>query len=383
MQSVSGFSSTKPAPLSGAAPGAAPSAAAIDRAEFAVAGIIGSELSGPLATMQLVIQEFNRTRRISRTQMALLVEAIEVAHKVAKQSQQLSRLAGGRLRQSHERLGLHEILESALRERSEDFRQAGVELYRNIKPVEVIVDPGLLSSLVDAALDWALDRGQRLVVSLDIKNWPEHGVLIIKATQTVAAGGVRSEGLEDGDTVGWHLLNQIGQAMGVTIDRVTSTGEGTVLIEFPRTVRQLEGLTAVEVDMGGDSSFHSESKPLAGMRILLITGDEALRATVKLLCRTMGLVMDSVPTTRQAERFCELDRPHMILVDGRLRDERIDELRRELHLTDPNFPFVEIADESNTLEMASWMSDSMTRVSRDSLRAQLPTILVLELAKVA
>lgn len=384
MRSVSGFSNTAPGPLPGVAPaGAALAAAAVERTDFAVAGVIGSELSRPLATMQLVVQEFKRSRRISRHQMAMLCEAIDVAHKVAKQSQQLARLAGGRLRQSHERLGVHEILDAALRERAGAFQRAGAELYRNIRPVEVIVDPGLLSSLIDAALDWALDRGPRLVISLDIKNWPEHGVLIIKASQTVAAGGAPGDPEDAGDTVGWHLLSQIAQAMGVTLDRVTAAGEGTVMIEFPRTVRHLEGLTAVEVDMGGDSSFHSESKPLAGMRVLLITGDEALRASVKLMCRTMGLVMDSVPSTRQAERFCELDRPHMILVDGRLRDERIDLLRRELHQTDPNFPFVEIADESNTLEMASWMSDSMTRVSRDSLRAQLPTILVFELAKVA
>ncbi|MET0312701.1 MAG: hypothetical protein ABW051_11680 [Burkholderiaceae bacterium] len=381
---MSGFSNTAPGPLAkGAAASGATAPPAVERAEFAVAGIIGSELSGPVATMKQVVQEFDRTRKISRHQMAMLREAIDHAHRVAKQSQQLARLAGGRLRQSHERLGVHELLEAALRERAEAFQLAGVEVYRNIKPVEVIVDPGLLSSLIDAALDWALDRGLRLVISLDIKNWPEHGILMVKASQTVAAGGHHSEAEADGDTIGWHLLSQIAQAMGVTLDRVTGAGEGMVMIEFPRTVRHLEGLTAVEVDLGGESSFHTESKPLAGMRILLVTSDDALSANVKLLCRTMGLVLDAVPTTRQAERFCELDRPHMILVDERLHDDRVDLLRRDLHATDPNFPFVEIADASNTLEMAGWTSDSITRVSRDSLRDQLPTILVFELAKVS
>ena len=48
----------------------------------------------------------------------------------------------------------------------------------------------------------------------------------------------------------------------------------------------------------------------------------------------------------------------------------------------PTSPFIEIATESNALEMAGWMSDGMTRVSRDTLSTQLSPILVMELAKV-
>ena len=32
--------------------------------------------------------------------------------------------------------------------------------------------------------------------------------------------------------------------------------------------------------------------------------------------------------------------------------------------------------------MSSWMGDSMSRISRDSLKTQLPSILVMELSKV-
>ena len=65
-----------------------------------------------------------------------------------------------------------------------------------------------------------------------------------------------------------------------------------------------------------------------------------------------------------------------------MRDHIFDELREDLRRTDPNFPFIEIATESNALEMAGWMSDGMTRVSRDTLSTQLSPILVMELAKV-
>ena len=332
--------------------------------------------------MQSVVQEFARTRNISRSQMHQLQTAIESARTVAKQSQQMARLAGGRLRQSHERLSLDQVISEALEQRAEAFQARAVELHCNLKPVEVIVDPGLLTSLVDAAIDWGCEFGRRLVISLEMKNWPEHGIFMLKASESVAEGGMNSERAGEQDTLSWHLLTQIGKAMGVAVDCVASRDEGILMIEFPRTVRQLEGLTAIEVDGGGDSAMHSESKPLAGHRVLVICTDESLIATIKMICREMGLVLDTVPSPSRAIRFCELDIPHMIIIDERLRDWQLDELRRDLHKIEPNLPFLEIADASNTLEMASWMSDSMTRVSRDSLRSQLPSIMVLELAKV-
>jgi hypothetical protein len=40
-----------------------------------------------------------------------------------------------------------------------------------------------------------------------------------------------------------------------------------------------------------------------------------------------------------------------------------------------------IADDSNTLSMSSWMEDSMARIGRSDLPAQLPRILAVELTK--
>ena len=123
MQSINGFSGTAPSPLatdksSGAEPAVT---GAPERADYMLAGIIGAQLSEPLSTMQYVVQEFTRTRKISRSQMQQLQIAIETARTVAKQSQQIARLAGGRLRQSHERLSLDAVINEALDQRAEAF----------------------------------------------------------------------------------------------------------------------------------------------------------------------------------------------------------------------------------------------------------------------
>lgn len=369
-----------PAPAPAAEPTAP--APAQEQPDYALAGIIGSQLSEPVQVMKAIIEEFTETRKISRAQLGQLRRAIDAADRVARQSQQIARLSEGRLRQSHERLHLDKILDDALNDHMEALQLAGVELVRTVKPVEVIVDPGLLSSLIDAALEWGIELGQRLTVSLSIKNWPEHAVLLVKATQTV----VSHEAIdlsERGNAMNWQLLVQVARAMGVSLQREFSEGEAHVTLEFARTVKQLEGISTLELDTGEDSidSVHSGTRPLAGHRILLATADSLVRAEVQNAAGLLGLVVDTVSTARQAVRCVEIDMPHMLIVDERVRDEQLDNLILDLRRHNPNFGLLEIADDSNTFAIASWMSDTNTRVSRDLLRTQLSSLLTLELAK--
>jgi hypothetical protein len=352
----------------------------------ALPAVIGQALSTHVSTMKGVIGEFRRTRSISRTSIEALIQAVDGAHQIALRSQQLSRVAGGRLRQSHERLSLSTVMAQVLKDNLARLRRAGVDLRPRMRTVEIIVDPGLLIGLLEAALDWAAERGHRVTVGLEIKNWPEHALLSFKSDQHVAAAGDEQQPKPPEDSLHWYLLLQIAQSMGVMVDRFLAPDHSLLTLEFPRTVKQLEGMTAVEMDAGGESqfsAFHSESRPLAGHRLLLVTNDEKLRRELRNICDGMGLVLDTTPTVAQAVRFCELDKPHMVLIDAHLRDEKFEELREDLLRSDVNFPFVEIAKESNVVQVAGWMGDRISRISRDAMAKQLPSILVMELARIA
>ena len=132
--------------------------------------------------------------------------------------------------------------------------------------------------------------------------------------------------------MGWYLLNEIARAMGVSIEKVSSAREVSLLLELARTVKRLEGMTDVEMDTGFDP-LRSESKPLAGHRVLVINNDKQLRMAVTALSRNVGLVVDFVPSTSKLEPNC----------------------------------LIEIASESSTLKVAGWMADSMSRLSRAAL----------------
>lgn len=360
------------------------STAAAALAALPLSGVIGAELAQSVAQMEAVLVDVRLNRAISRQQLAMLDMALDQAKRIAVQSQQISRLAGGRLRQSHERLGLHTLMLDVLHGRRHTLQQGGRQVRHHLKPVDVIVDPGLLYGLMEVAVDWAAEQGHVLQIKLDIKNWPEHGVLSLKASDHVSTGGGEPRDPATADTLSWHLLLQTAQAMGVGVERVLAPDHVIAMLEFPRTVRQLEGLTAVEVDAGGEGSvFLSESKPLAGHRLLLISADGRIRRDMEDICEGMGLVLDSTPTAQQAVRFCELDMPHIIVIDERLKDRYFDELRQDLARADVNFPFIEIAMQPNLLELSNWLGGSMSRISRESIKGQLPSILVMELAKVA
>ena len=349
--------------------------------DLAIAGVIGAELSDPVHAMRRLVQGFRDTGQMSSTDLAALSQAIDEAGAIARQSQQLARLAGGRLRQSHERVSLDHLVETALRERQPLYQERGIEVHRTIKPVEIIVDPGLLSNLVETALDWALPRCDRLVVSLGINSWPEHGLLSIKACGTVSTQ-VTEHALVATEPLKWHLVAQIARAMGVIVSRDINGSDATLFLEFARTVKHLEGLTAMEIEShGSDSESHAGTQALAGLRILLISDDAAVREEVESACLVLGLVPDTVTDSEKAVRYTERDQPHMIIVDERVRDQTFDDLMQDIRRLDPNFGLLEITDDADTFEISSWMSDSMTRVSRDVLRQHLPSVLTLELAK--
>ena len=74
--------------------------------------------------------------------------------------------------------------------------------------------------------------------------------------------------------------------------------------------------------------------------------------------------------------------PHLVIIDEYMRSYIFDQLYGDLRKTDPNFPFIEIASTANTLEMAGWTSDSISRMSRDVLDKHLAESIVMELSKV-
>jgi hypothetical protein len=350
---------------------------------WSVPGIVGAELARQWEHLNAIGGDLRRTQAASRGQLRALADVARRIRYLAMQSQQLSRLAGGRLRQSHERLDLKAMVEQVAADNRREHTARALELDLQLQSVEVIVDPSLLHSLVETAFDCVAGYGCAVTVRLNVSNWPEHAILEFRSRPVITTSDPLPShhpgAPATAESVAWVLLAQLARTTGVMLRRETIENQLVVRLEFPRTVTRLEGLTATEIDGGDASSF--ESRPMAGHRVLLVSNDALVREEVLAICRDMGLVLDIAPTVHQAVRQCELDKPQGILVDERLRDKAFDELLADLLRYDDHFPCIEIATRSNIVEIASWMGDNISRVSQDALRDQLPSILVMALAK--
>ncbi len=373
-------------PLTSAAP--APDNApngAIQGLHPEIMGTVGEEFAHDLTQVMeqillTIANPRNSGANLSRTHLM-----VDTMRRKAMSLQQISRLAHNRVRQSHEKLSLPEVAQSVLDERHAEYVATGLVINTRFKPVEIIVDPGLLVSLVAAALDWVTEFGTVVRMSTSMKEWPKHGQLLVKAAQ-----GVRTQ--EDIDrktavnqSIAWNLLQQTAQSMGLGLQMNETVNERSLILDFPRTVVALEGMTMIEMEApgrSGESSFGSlSSNYIAGHSVLLISPDYEFFTEVREICKTLSLRCEQAPNVQMAERLCEQQAPHIIVCEEGLMDDQYEALLDDLQRHSPGFPTIVVCAEAGGFEFSDWSGNNKSRVARGEIAEQLPAALTIELTR--
>jgi CheY-like chemotaxis protein len=346
---------------------------------------MGAEIAAPLTAALERVYALTATGRIDRAGLRALREEVEQARQTAMYGQQLTRFASGRLRQSHERLQLADTLQSVLAHRQRETQARGIVLRPALKPAEVIVDPTLLFSLLNTVLDWALVCSRsNIEFSIDLKTWPVHARLKTRfawrPADLVAEPGVAADKPAPLDALAWRLIEQTCATMGLPLERSEQGGEVVVTIEFPRTATgEVPGISTMEIDDGFAPS--TNSKPLAGSQVLVISSRRDVRAQIREALKNMGLIIDFVNTVEEAVVFCRDGLPHAIIIESILRGERFAQLREEIVHELPDFVFIEIIEEGTVFEMSGFSGAQMARVGRAVIESSLPSALMFELSK--
>ncbi len=346
---------------------------------------MGAEVATPLTAALERIHTLIATGRIDRAGLRALREEVEAARQTAMVGQQLTRFASGRLRQSHERLQLADTLKAVLAHRQRETTARGIELKPALKPAEVIVDASLLFSLLNTVLDWAMACARSNIEFLiDIKTWPVHARLKCRFSHRpadqVEDPAAAPELPAQIDGLAWRLVEQTCQTMGLPVERSSTACSTTLTIEFPRTASdEIEGVSTMELDDGFAPS--SNSKPLAGSQVLVISSRRDVRTQIRDSLKSMGLIIDFVNTVDEAVVFCREGLPHAIIVESVQRGERFAQLREEISAELPDFVFIEIIEEGTVFEMSGFSGHAMARVGRDVIESSLPSALMFELSK--
>lgn len=347
--------------------------------------VVGSEIAAPLTAALERVHALTTTGQIDRANLRALREELEAARQSGMLAQQLARFSSGRMRVSHERLSLSATVNDVLTHRARETHARGIVLRPTLKAVDVIVDPSLLFSLLNTLLDWSmLHTRSTIEFSIDLKTWPAHAVLQCRFAHRPideplphAAGPTAQEAL---DNLHWHLIGQTALAIGLTLARSIDRGQVSVTLEFPRTVNdEIEGVSTIELDQG--FALSTNSKPLAGSHVLIVASRREMRARVRNAIRHMGMLVDLVSSVEEAADFCREGLPHAIIVEGILRGEKLNQLRREIGEEIAEFPFIEIAEEGTAFEMSGFGGSAMGRVGRDAIENALPSVLMFELSR--
>lgn len=342
---------------------------------------IGAEVASPLTAALERIHALIATGKIDRAGLRALRDEVEQARQTAMIGQQLARFASGRLRQSHERLQLADTLEGVLNHRQRETMARGITLKPALKPAEVVVDASLLFNLINTIIDWSLANTRTPIeFSVDLKTWPVHARLICRFGHRPADQVDATEPPAQLDSLAWRLIEQTAMTMGLPLERRDEAGVTTLTIEFPRTAGDaVESTSTMEMDEGFAPS--TNSKPLAGSQVLVISARRDLRTQIREALRNMGLVLDFVASVEEAAAFCREALPHAIVVESIQRGARFAQLREEIVTEVPDFVFIEIIEEGSTFEMSGFGGTGVAKVGRDVIASSLPSALMFELSK--
>ena len=345
---------------------------------------IGAEIAAPLTAALERINTLTSTGKIDRQGLRELRDEVEAARQVGMIGQQLTRFASGRLRQSHERLQLADVLNGVIAHRARETNARGVVVKPSLKPVEVIVDASLLFSVLNSTVDWALANARSQIdFAIDVKAWPAHARLACRFAHRPVdeLGDGHAASVPRGlDSLTWRLIEQTAWTMGLIVERKDDGAITNLTLEFPRTAHtNVEGVSALDLNDGFAPSTNSQ--PLAGSHVLVIASRREMRVLIRDALRNMSLIIDFVNSVDEAVAFCREGLPHAVIVESIQAGERFAHFREEISKEVPNFVFIEIIEEGATFEMSGFGGSPMARVGREVLASSLPSALMFELSK--
>lgn len=336
---------------------------------------LADQFTESVSSLQGQLDQLLAKGRITKPEYRALNAPTERIKLAGISAQQIHRFYSGRIRQSHEKVNMADLVEGVLQERKQELGILGIALRRKLKPVEVLMDPTVAHTFVNAVLDWGIPFGNRIDIRMDLNHWPQHARLQMR----VASDGAPPSSSISSDSLSWMLIRQIAVAAGgIEVERDMHGDGVNFTAMFTRTVVQaVAGISAVDLSDEHSSMF----KSLSGTYVLTISPSLQIRADVRDALREIGISSDSVVDFNQARDAIKARMPNLIVVDSEIKDGDFDRFRDDLLREVFEFPFVEISPDDSSFDMSGFGEFSMAKVGRGNIREALGTAVMFELAK--
>ena len=324
--------------------------------------------------------------RLRRSEAKALSDAMHQLRSTSLRAQQITRLAGGRIRQARERVDLSELVAHVVDERAEELEAAGVGITTDLHPMDVLLDPPVAISLVNSIIDWATSFSKQIHISLAQAEWPRPAQLKVRVTtpppaqpaQPGAGWSVRPRGRRLNDGLDWMLLRQIAASSSLDLARSREDGAALLTIDFPKTFLSTEGMACLELtDQNGNASA-----PLRDTWVLVIAREDRMRNEAVDALRKMGIDAVAAKDTVQAHAAIGDTHPNVLVTGYDVPNDEISAFRRDVLGGEDRCPVVEITRELPSFHLSGFDRFETPKVGREQLTAEQPPTVLFELVKV-
>jgi hypothetical protein len=325
--------------------------------------------------------------RLRRSEAKALSDTMHQLRGTSLRAQQITRLAGGRIRQARERVDLSELVRHVLEDRGPELEAAGTSVTFELQPVDVLLDPPVAISLLNAILDWSTSFSKQLHFSLVPAEWPGPAQLRVRVTtpspSSAHAPGsvgwtVRPRGRRLNDGLHWMLLRQIAASSTLEVKRTRADGAALLTIDFPKTFVSTEGMACLDLS----ESVDGQPAPLRETWVLIIARDDKLRTEALDALRKMGIEARGAADARQARTVITDTQPNVLVTGYDVEPDEIASFRHEVLGGEERCPMVEITRELPSFHLSGFDRFETPKVGREQLAAELPPTVLFELVKV-
>lgn len=325
--------------------------------------------------------------RLRRSEAKALSDAMHQLRGTSLRAQQITRLAGGRIRQARERVDLSELVKHVLEERGAEIESAGACVTSELQAVDVLLDPPVAISLINAILDWALSFSKQLHIALLPAEFPGPAQLTVRVTtpppaasasSAGAAWTVRPRGRRLNDGLHWMLLRQIAASSSLEVTRSRADGAALLAIDFPKTFHSTEGVSCLDLTHAASEA----ATPLGGTWVMVIARDEKLRVEAVDALRKMGIDARAAADTAQAKALVGESRPNVLVTAYDVPASEVAAFRSEVLGGEERCPLVEITRDLPSFHLSGFDRFETPKVGREQLTAELPPTVLFELVKV-
>jgi hypothetical protein len=324
--------------------------------------------------------------RLRRSEAKALSDTMHQLRSTSLRAQQITRLAGGRIRQARERVDISDLVRHVLEDRAGEIEGNGVAVSSDLQAVDVLLDPPVAISLVNSILDWGMSFSKRLHFSVVPSEFPGPAQLKVRVTTPPPAANahpngvgwtVRPRGRRLNDGLHWMLLRQIAASSSLEVTRSRQDGAAVLTIDFPKTFLSTEGMACLELTDHGPSSA-----PVRETWVLVMARDEKMRLEAVDALRKLGIQALPAADAGQAKALVGESRPNVLVTGYDVPREEIAAFRTDVLGGDERCPLVEITRELPSFHLSGFDRFETPKVGRDQLTAELPPTVLFELVKI-